>query len=207
MKKNKVVITGGAGSIGTALTKLFKKKGFEVLIIDNLIKKGIPDFDSSVKISTFDISSKEWPLMLLQDLKNAKYVFHLAALTNQTESISFPHEYNKTNVSGTLHLLAAAAESDVDKFIFASELSKKKKTTNPYLIQKYMGELYCSAFTETYDLNTLSARLPLLRPDKSKRFLTIDSACNALHFLAESKGTVPGSFVNVDKKFINVNNL
>jgi nucleoside-diphosphate-sugar epimerase len=150
----KVIVTGGAGFIGTHLVEALKAEGYEVGIVDK--KQGS------------DVRDTEY---LKKAFAGAKFVFHLAALPRVQYSIEHPQETNDTNVSGTLSVLTAAREAGVSKVIYSASSSAYGDTDvmplhermpanpmSPYALQKYIGELYCRLFSETYQLPTVSLR-------------------------------------------------
>lgn len=176
--KEKVVITGGMGRLGHELVNQLKEK-HSILIIDSLLHKKLPNLPEGVNISTFDLSSKDWPALLRSQLKNSKFVFHLAALTDPKESIKFPHQYHDANVTSTVNILAASSTAEVEKFIFPSCYFNKGQFSTPFHSQKSICETYCKMFYKVYDLNTLSIRLPKTSQKKSLKSISkflIDSA-------------------------------
>lgn len=150
----KMVITGGAGFIGSHLVAALKEAGHDVEIVD--LKTG------------GDIRKPE---RLARAFKGATYVFHLAALPRVQYSIEHPEETNETNITGTLNVLVAARDAGVKKVIYSASSSAYGDTVvmplvetmlahpiSPYALQKYVGELYCRLFSEVYGLPTVSLR-------------------------------------------------
>lgn len=150
----KVVVTGGAGFIGTHIVEALKKEGYDVQIVD--IKQGSDVRDTDALRALF---------------VGATFVFHLAALPRVQYSLEHPQETNDTNVSGTLSVLTAARDAGVSKVIYSASSSAygdtdtlplneamPAKPISPYALQKYIGELYCKLFSEVYKLPTVSLR-------------------------------------------------
>jgi UDP-glucose 4-epimerase len=187
--KEKVIVTGGMGDLGQELVKELNKT-YSVLVIDSLIKRNQSELLEDVQLSTFDISSKEWPALLRSQIKNTKYLFHLAGLTNNAESIKFPYHYHNSNVTGTMNLLSAATDGNIDKFIFASCIFSNGLYADPFHAQKAMGEMYCKMFHRVYGLNTLSTRIP-----KSKSQKTLKKISQFLIECAEDDSLGSGSAI------------
>ena len=163
-----ILITGGAGFIGSNLSEELLKLG-KVTIFDDLSTGKKENIQNSklnfIKGSITDIE------LLKESLKDVNYVFHLAAVSNVGQSIEDPIQANKVNVTGTLNVLLAAKECGVEKVIFTSsaaiygdtkELPIRESITpnplSPYASTKIMGEYYCNNFTELYGLKTIIIR-------------------------------------------------
>lgn len=166
----KVLITGGAGFIGSHLADEFANMGYRVTIIDNLSTGKKDNINPSIYHWNEDLNSISVE-DLTQILKDVKYVFHLAAKTSVEESIKNPTLYLKHNLLGMETLLMACHKANVEKFIFSSSSSIygdvdslptkeeiKPNPKSPYALSKLMGELLCKMFSEVYNLNTVSLR-------------------------------------------------
>ncbi|MSR78815.1 MAG: NAD-dependent epimerase/dehydratase family protein [Candidatus Taylorbacteria bacterium] len=169
-KKNgeKLVVVGGAGFIGSNLTDALVERGFDVTIIDDLSGGKLENLNPKAKfhkVSICDLKALK-PLM-----KEAKYVFHLAALPRVQYSIEHPAETHEVNVTGTQNILIAAKEAGVKRVVYSASSSAygEQKTMplvetmvpgpkSPYGLHKYVGELYCKVWSEVYDLETVSLR-------------------------------------------------
>jgi nucleoside-diphosphate-sugar epimerase len=164
----KVVVTGGAGFIGSNLVDALLERGFAVHIIDNLSGGKKENLNQKAVFHLLDITDLEAIKPVFRD---AEYVFHLAALPRVQYSIDHPLETNKVNVEGTINVLSAAAEAGVKKLVYSASSSAygdqlKMPLTedmpampiSPYGLQKYIGELYCRIWSEVYDLPTVSLR-------------------------------------------------
>jgi UDP-glucose 4-epimerase len=167
-KSTKVIVTGGAGFIGSHIVSGLIKEGYNVHVIDNLSTGRKEKINSKAVFYKKDIRDLK---SILPIFKGAKYVFHLAALPRIQLSIDDPKTTHETNVNGTLNVLIASKESKVEKVIYSASSSaygNQKKLPlkenfpacplSPYGLQKYIGEEYCRIFTEIYGLKTVSLR-------------------------------------------------
>lgn len=167
---SKYVVTGGAGFIGTNLVIELKKAGHSVTVIDNFaggkkeerIQKDVTYIEGDVR--DFDL--------LVQEMKGADGVFHMAALPRVIYSVEHPQETHDVNVNGTLNVLLAARDAGVKRVVFSSSSSTYgdqpremyplkedvlvKKPLAPYALHKLIGEEYCRLFSELYGLQTVS---------------------------------------------------
>ena len=175
----KVLVTGGAGFIGSHLVERLLRDGHDAAILDDF-----NDFyDPKIKRANIAAVAKEIRLHDV-DLRNAEKVanvfqnekfdavFHLAARAGVRPSIQQPQLYYDANVSGTLHLLEAARSAGVDRFIFASSSSvygaAKKvpfsedenltQTLSPYAASKIAGEFLCSTYSHLYEMRVVALR-------------------------------------------------
>jgi nucleoside-diphosphate-sugar epimerase len=164
----KVIVTGGAGFIGSHLVNALIKEGFEVSIIDNFSTGKKENINPKAKFFNLDVRN-------LEDIKSvfsgAKYVFHLAAIPSVQYSIEFPKETNEINAVGTLNVLIAAKDAGVKRVILSSSCSiygdadklptderSEAKPKSPYALHKYISEQYCKLFSEIYNLETVCLR-------------------------------------------------
>ncbi len=168
MSKTKIIVTGGAGFIGSHLTDELVKQGFEVHIIDNLSTGKKENINPAAVFHKLDICK----LQKIEPIfDKAKYVFHLAALARVQPSIQDPKTYHEINTTGTFNVLMAARNAKVKRLIFSSSSSvygdqkvfplKESFAVNPlspYGLQKYMGELKCQLFSKIYNLETVCLR-------------------------------------------------
>ncbi|MCK9352424.1 MAG: NAD-dependent epimerase/dehydratase family protein [Candidatus Paceibacterota bacterium] len=180
MDRIKVVVTGGAGFIGSNLTDGLIEKGYEVHVIDNLVAGKKERIHADAIFHEKDIRNLEDLHVIME---GAKYVFHLAALPRVQFSIEHPVLTNEVNVVGTLNVLKAAHEAGVKKVVYSASSSAygdqsimplredmSAHPISPYGLQKYIGELYCKLYSEVYGLPTVSLRYfnvfgPKLDPD------------------------------------------
>jgi nucleoside-diphosphate-sugar epimerase len=168
-----VLVTGGAGFIGSNLTEALLGQGHSVRVLDNfssgkrenlLFGKNHPVLD----VVEGDISEHR---ICQSVMKGVEVVFHQAALPSVPQSIEDPLTSNRVNVEGTLNVLLAARDAGVKRVIYASScaiygddptLPKKEEMMphplSPYALQKYVGERYCHLFSRLYRLETVSLR-------------------------------------------------
>jgi len=167
-EKKKIIVTGGAGFIGSNLTDALIENGYEVHVVDNLANGKRENVHPKAVFHEVDIG-------YLEDLKRvflgASMVVHLAALPRVQYSIEHPVETNNTNVVGTLNVLIAAKECGVKRVVYAASSSAygdqetmpltedlPAQPKSPYGLQKYIGELYAKMWHEIYGLETVSLR-------------------------------------------------
>ena len=115
----KVIVTGGAGFIGSHLTTKLIQKGYKVVIIDNFNTGKLSNIshikrNKNLSIAKFDIRNKK---KIRNLFKNVSFIFHLAAIAEIVPSIENPEEYFTTNVNGTLNILELAKENGVGKIM------------------------------------------------------------------------------------------
>jgi UDP-glucose 4-epimerase len=167
----KMVVTGGAGFIGTHLVHRLVEAGHEVHVVDNLSKTGTYAYESSNLVHFHQLDIVIDRGRLEEVFKDAKFVFHMAALTSVPESLEDPVKYHDNNVFGTLNVLEAASKAGVGKVIFSSSSAvygePKTFPTNeadvtepmsPYALDKLMGEELCLMYARAYGLGTASLR-------------------------------------------------
>jgi UDP-glucose 4-epimerase len=166
----KVLVTGGAGFIGSNLVDRLIDMGVEVVVLDDLSTGNIDNINAKATFLQYDLSSVSQSI-LVNVLKDIDVVFHLAALARVQPSIENPLPYNDVNVSGTLNILHAAYQSNVNRIVYSASSScygntdriPQKETDpiqplSPYGLQKYIGEEYCRMFSRVYNLDTVSLR-------------------------------------------------
>lgn len=167
-KNHKVLITGGAGFIGSNLADELINLGNEVIIIDNLSTGKLENVNIKADFRQLDIRDLT---AIKPSFAGLDYVFHLAAFPRVQPSIDDPITANDINLNGTLNVLVAARDAKVKKVIYSASSSAYGDQTkmplvetmlahplSPYGLQKYIGELYCRLFTEIYGLPTISLR-------------------------------------------------
>jgi UDP-glucose 4-epimerase len=151
VKKNKILVTGGAGYIGSHTCHLLARKGYDVTILDNLHrghKKAVSDF----RLYKIDLREKQKVLNLFNE-NNYDAVIHFAGLINVGESMEKPDEYLENNVNGSINLLNAMSKQDVKHIVFSSSAavygnpknipireSDEKNPTNTYGLTKLIIE-------------------------------------------------------------------
>jgi len=172
MKGRNIVVTGGAGFIGSSLTQVLAKEN-SVVVVDDLSTGNLGNIQDLIKSHSIDfIEGSITDLNLLQKtFKNVDYVFHEAAIPSVPRSVDDPIRSNYVNVNGTLNVLFAAKENGIKRVVYASSSSVYGDTPilpkredmmpcplSPYAVSKLTGEYYCQVFTEIYGLSTISLR-------------------------------------------------
>ncbi|MCX6712202.1 MAG: NAD-dependent epimerase/dehydratase family protein [Candidatus Vogelbacteria bacterium] len=164
----KIIVTGGAGFIGSNLVSALIDKGLEVHIIDNLSGGKKEQVNPRASFHQLDITNVE---EIKPVFMGADYVFHLAALPRVQFSIEYPGVTNEANVTGTLNVLLVSKEAGVKKVIYSASSSAYGDQTemplketlranpkSPYGLQKYIGEMYCKIFSDVYNFPTICLR-------------------------------------------------
>jgi len=172
VKNKRVVITGGAGFIGSHLAEELAENN-EVVVIDNLSTGKLENIkhlidNKKIVFKKGDIRDLDF---LKEEFKGVDYVFHQAAIVSVPFSVEDPILTNEVNVNGTLNVLIAARDCGVKKVIYASSCAVYGDNPNlplkedmlpmplsPYAVTKLAGEYYCQVFTEVYGLPTISLR-------------------------------------------------
>jgi len=164
----KIIVTGGAGFIGSHIADALIEEGYEVHIVDNLSAGKKENVNSKAILHVIDIRERE---KLIPIFENAKYVFHEAALPQVQYSIENPIETHEINVTGLLNVLEASRINKIKRVVFASSsavygnqeilpITENMKVfpLSPYGAHKYIGEIYCSLWSRIYNLETVSLR-------------------------------------------------
>lgn len=164
----KVLITGGAGFIGSHIAQHFQGKA-DVVLLDNF-RTGFKSNLENLNVELIEASITDTDA-IKKAVKNVDYIFHLAAMVSVPESMDNPQECVEINTQGTLNLLKAASDSGVKKLVLSSSsaiygnnpvLPKKEnmypEPMSPYAITKLDGEYYCQMFNDNNWLNTVSLR-------------------------------------------------
>jgi len=170
----KVVVTGGAGFIGSHLVEGLLKKKYHVVIIDNLATgrlANVKDFEESNHLEFEKIDITDFP-SVSEAVKGSTYVFHLAALADIVPSIQEPLRYHNANIDGTVAVLEAARLAGVKKFLYAASYScygipsvfptpetAPISPMYPYALTKNLGEQYVMHWNKTYGLPCIALRL------------------------------------------------
>ncbi|MBP9841512.1 MAG: SDR family oxidoreductase [Simkaniaceae bacterium] len=170
----KVLVTGGAGFIGSHLVELLLKHGHEVIVLDNLVGgrlRNLAHLAENPLLTFFegDIRNSEVIEPLFEGID---WVFHLAALADIVPSIEMPEAYFTVNVDGTFNVLECARAKGIKRLIYAASsscygLAESFPTPEtaaispqyPYALTKRMGEELVLHWNEVYQLPTISLRL------------------------------------------------
>ena len=170
---NTILITGGAGFIGSNLCEYFLSKGNKVVCLDNFAtghRHNLKDFIDHPNFLLIEGDIRN-PADCEKAVQGVDYVLHQAALGSVPRSIKDPVTTNEVNVSGFLNMLVAASDAKVKRFVYAASSSTYGdsvglpkveevigKPLSPYAITKYVNELYADIFSRTYGLETVGLR-------------------------------------------------
>jgi len=170
---SKVLITGGAGFVGSHLVDSFLLEGYRIVVLDNFEFGRMENVNVHLKNENFvfvegDIRDRK---TVRRAMKGVDAVIHLAALIDVEESVKNPCETFDVNVTGTFYVLEEAVRSGVQRFVYASSTvvygdtdqlplceDFPFKLLSPYAASKASSECYCMAFHETYGLETVVLR-------------------------------------------------
>lgn len=172
---NRILVTGGAGFIGSNLCEHLLENGYTVVCLDNFSTGKIGNllhllerYSGSFELIAGDIRNSG---DCQKAVAGVDYVFHEAALGSVPRSIKDPITTNAVNISGFLNMLVAARDAKVKRFIYAASSSTYGDSTSlpkvedvigkplsPYAITKYVNELYADVFAKTYSMETIGLR-------------------------------------------------
>lgn len=173
-KDSVVLVTGGAGFIGSHMVDLLVERGYTVRVVDNLVggrEANLEHHKSNPRVilDRRDIRDVEANDPLFDDLR---YVFHFAGIGDIVPSIDKPYDYMDTNVIGTVRMLEGARRAKVDKFVYAASSScyglaehtptredEKIRPEYPYALSKYQGEQATFHWGKVYKLPVNSVRI------------------------------------------------
>lgn len=168
-----ILITGGAGFIGSNLTEYFLNKGYFVRCLDNFATGYRHNIEEFMSHSNYELVEGD-----IRDLDTCKravnavdYVLHQAALGSVPRSVNDPITSNEVNVSGFLNMLVAARDAGVKRMVYAASSSTYGDSENlpkvedvigkplsPYAVTKYVNELYADVFAKTYGMEIIGLR-------------------------------------------------
>lgn len=168
-----ILITGGAGFIGSNLCEHFIGKGYTVVCLDNFATGHRKNLEHLIPNPNFTLI--EGDIRNLADCQKAvagaDYVLHQAALGSVPRSLADPITSNDVNVGGFVNMLVAARDAGIKRFVYAASSStygdsealpkvedKIGKPLSPYAITKYVNELYAEIFSKAYGLETIGLR-------------------------------------------------
>ena len=172
-RMEKVLVTGGAGFIGSHLAEELARRGYHVIILDDLSSGKLENIGPLLgkDNAEFIQGSITDPPLLQKLFQGIDYVFHQAAIPSVPRSIENPSASHEANITGTMNVLLAARDNGVSKVIYASSssvygdtptLPKKEdmppNPQSPYAVTKLAGEYYCRVFQEVYGLPTACLR-------------------------------------------------
>ena len=190
-----VLVTGGAGAIGSNLTRALAERGARVLVIDDLSSSERWNVPSLPEVLFVEGSILDEVTLKRLFMERPNIVFHLAAFFANQNSVDHPEIDLNVNGMGTLRLLEYSVLSGVDRFVYASsgcsiygsdaplpltEDFMSLNLSSPYQITKMLGELYCNFYSNHYGFNVVKSRF----------------------FNSYGPGEVPGQYRNVIPNFI-----
>ncbi|KAF2513519.1 SDR family oxidoreductase [Flavobacterium foetidum] len=171
--KSTILITGGAGFIGSNLSEYFLASGYKVICLDNFStghRHNLTDFIENPNYTLIEGDIRNIA-DCIKAVEGVDYVLHQAALGSVPRSIKDPITTNDVNVSGFLNMLTAARDAKVKRFVYAASSSTYGdseglpkvedvigKPLSPYAITKYVNELYAEIFSKTYGIETIGLR-------------------------------------------------
>lgn len=172
IKNKKILITGGAGFIGSNLCNYFLENNI-IICLDNFstgYRHNIEPFLSNANFKLIEGDIRDFEICKVA-VSDVDYVLHQAALGSVPRSINDPITSNEVNVSGFLNMLVASRNAGVKRFIYAASSSTYGdseslpkvediigKPLSPYAITKYVNELYADIFSKTYGIETIGLR-------------------------------------------------
>lgn len=167
----KVLVTGGAGFIGSNLADELIRQGARVNIIDNFatgFRENLEEITGDFDFIEGDINDDA---ALAKAIEGVEIVFHEAALPSVPRSVDNPAETHQACVNGTFNVLVKAKAAGVRRFVYAASSSAygdqptlpkvetmRPDPLSPYAVAKLTGELYCRAFNNVYGLDTIALR-------------------------------------------------
>jgi UDP-glucose 4-epimerase len=167
----RVLVTGGAGFIGSNLVGRLLERGDRVRVLDNFAtgsRANLAGLEPDLEVVEGDLRSSE---QVRAAVSGVDVVFHLGALPSVPRSVEDPLTTNAVNLGGTLNVLVAARDADVGRVVFASSSSVygnegplprveslRPDPISPYAVSKLAAESYCASFTRAYALETVSLR-------------------------------------------------
>jgi UDP-glucuronate 4-epimerase len=197
-----VLVTGGAGFIGSHLVERLLRDTHDVAILDDfndfydpkIKRENIAAFANDVAVHDVDLRDGKKVAALFQK-ERFDAIFHLAARAGVRPSIQRPQLYYDTNVAGTIHLLEAARSTGADRFIFASSSSvygaAKKvpfsedehltQTLSPYAATKIAGEFLCSTYSHLYEMRVVALRYFTVYGARQRPDLAIHQFTRKIH--------------------------
>jgi UDP-glucose 4-epimerase len=163
----RILVTGGAGFVGSAITRRLVEAGARVTVLDDLFTGAADAIPTGAELIVGSVTDRE---LVDRLVAQNRLVFHLAA-RNIIASTANPRDDFETNIGGTLNILLAAREHSVDRVVYTSSASvygnprsipinedDGLSSLSPYAVSKLGGENYCLAFYESYGLPTACVR-------------------------------------------------
>lgn len=172
-RETKILVTGGAGFIGSNLSEALLNRGYQVRCLDNFATGKTENIQEFLNNPNYELQVGD--IRSLDDCHKAcqgiDYVLHEAALGSVPRSVKDPITSNAVNIDGFLNMLVAARDARVKRFIFAASSStygdseqlpkveeKIGRPLSPYAVTKYVNELYAEVFARTYGIDFIGLR-------------------------------------------------
>ena len=171
MSRDAVLVTGGAGFIGSHIAETLVRRGEKVVVLDNFStgkRSHMASFIGKVRLMRGDICD---PAACRRAVKGVSYVIHHAAIRSVPKSVDRPQDSHEANATGTLNMLVASRAAKVSRFVYASSSSVygdakrfpqreayAPQPVSPYAASKLCGEHYSVLFTKSFGLETVSLR-------------------------------------------------
>lgn len=216
---SRIVITGGAGFIGSNLAHALVQRGDDVVVLDNFSsgrRKNLEGLEGRIEIVEGDIRDTT---TIARAFAGADFVLHQAAVPSVARSLEDPETSHDVNVNGTLRVLQGARQAGVRRLVYAASSSAygesptlpkvetmAPKPISPYGVQKLVNELYCQVWTRSFELPCVSLRyFNVFGPRQSPtseyaavipKFVTLMQAGRAP--LIHGDGTVTRDFCFID---------
>lgn len=215
---SKILVTGGAGFIGSHIVNRLLSDDFEVTVVDNLNTGRLENIEHNDRQNFHFVKGEVQDFNLAREvLKDIDVVLHEAALTNVTSSFEDPLKTHDVNVTGTLNLLKNCVDTKVKRFIFASSASiygetdvlpiveeVTPKPLSPYAVTKLAAESYVRLFFKAYGLETVCLRFfnvygPKQQPSAYSGVISIfiNRALQGQSLLIYGNGHQTRDFVNI----------
>jgi UDP-N-acetylglucosamine 4-epimerase len=173
ISNNRILVTGGAGFIGSSLCEKLLELNNTVICLDNFSTGKLENIESFLENKNFNLIEAD--IRNLEDCmsacKDVDYVLHQAALGSVPRSINDPITTNDVNINGFLNMLFASRENNIKRFVFAASSStygdsealpkvedRIGKPLSPYAVTKYVNELYAEVFSKIYGLEYIGLR-------------------------------------------------
>ena len=166
-----ILVTGGAGFIGSHVVDFLVKKRLNVKVLDDLSTGNKENLSQSMEKITFVEGSILDNALLEREIRGMDGIVHLAAKRSVFESVEKPIEYNNTNINGTVNLLQAMRKNNVKRIVFASSSSvygdsksfpqtesDSPNPISPYALSKLSGEYYLKLYKTLFGMETISLR-------------------------------------------------
>ncbi|HEU4797204.1 MAG TPA: SDR family oxidoreductase [Pyrinomonadaceae bacterium] len=167
----KVVVTGGAGFIGSHIAAALSASGASVRVLDDLStghRENLDEIGGDIDFINGSVADQD---LLLKAFEDVELIFHEAAIPSVPRSVEAPRETHIASVDGTFSLLLAARDRKVRRVVYAASssaygdqptLPKSEQMPpdplSPYAVAKLVGEYYCTVFTRVYGLETVALR-------------------------------------------------